>query len=155
MQPLSRRELLRARPRATAPRLPWLSNDSLDRCTRCGDCIDACEEAILVRADGGLPAIDFSLGGCTACGACADACSAGVFDRSQALWPNTLTINENCLTGTGVYCQSCRDGCDQGALVFQLQKPVPLPHINLEACTHCGACISHCPADAINWNPPT
>lgn len=154
MNALSRRALLRAKPENPAPRLPWLSEHALDRCTRCGDCIAACEEAILVKADGGFPAIDFNLGGCTACGACADSCAQSVFDPTLPLWPHTVNIGEQCLTNAGVYCQSCRDGCEPTAIAFTPASPIPLPAIDTEACTRCGMCITLCPTNAITWSLP-
>lgn len=154
MNALSRRALLRAKPENPAPRLPWLADDALNRCTRCGDCINACEEAILINGDGGFPAIDFSLGGCTACGACADSCAHSVFDRALPFWSQHVSIGELCLARNGVYCQSCRDGCEPVAIAFAPVRPIPQPVIDTEACTRCGMCIALCPADAITWSLP-
>ena len=53
-------------------RPPWALNEFLfvDQCTRCNECITACEEEIIIRADGGFPEIDFNRGECTFCELC-------------------------------------------------------------------------------------
>jgi len=62
----------------------------------------------------------------------------------------TLVIDEHCLAHDKVYCESCRDVCAVGAIKFKLQLgQVPLPFIQMEACTGCGDCIPSCPVSAI------
>lgn len=153
MATLTRRALLRAHTEPQAPRLPWLTEDWSSRCSRCGDCLTACEEAILVLADGGFPAIDFSRGGCSQCGACAAVCQRGVFDRSRPLWSAQVQLTDNCLTTQGVYCQSCRDSCEPGAIRFSRER-LPQPHIDNDLCSQCGMCIASCPSQALVWSNP-
>lgn len=59
-------------------------------------------------------------------------------------------INLACLNYMGIYCQSCRDACDPGAIVFkQMVRGVPVPEIAIEQCTACKHCVRSCPAEAI------
>ncbi|MCV5491319.1 ferredoxin-type protein NapF, partial [Escherichia coli] len=56
---LARRGLFRGRLRTAEPpvQLPWSVNWStfVVDCTRCGDCLVACPEQILVNGEGGFP----------------------------------------------------------------------------------------------------
>ena len=62
----------------------------------------------------------------------------------------TLVIGDNCLAHDKIYCESCRDVCEAGAIKFKLQLgQVPLPFIQMEVCTGCGDCIPSCPVSAI------
>ena len=64
-----------------------------------------------------------------------------------------LVIAEHCLARDKIYCESCRDVCEVGAIRFKLQSgQVPLPSIQMEACTGCGDCIRSCPVSAIQIN---
>ncbi|MGB8052179.1 MAG: 4Fe-4S dicluster domain-containing protein, partial [Azonexus sp.] len=88
----SRRGFLRGRPRPKAKiRPPWAlpETDFVDRCTRCGNCLSACPQKILVAGDGGFPTIDFSQHECTFCGDCATACQPLALFRAGGLpaWP--------------------------------------------------------------------
>ena len=61
----SRRGFLRGRPRPRAEiRPPWALTEPAfsARCTRCGDCLTACPQKILVAGDGGFPTVDFARG---------------------------------------------------------------------------------------------
>ena len=79
----SRRALLRGDPTPTEPPLrpPWSVAEDIftDVCTRCGECLAACPEKILIRGDGGFPGVDFQRGECTFCRACVDACPEPAF----------------------------------------------------------------------------
>jgi ferredoxin-type protein NapF len=137
----------------SAIRPPWSSAQSIaDHCTRCGDCIAACPERILVADASGAPAVDFSQGGCTFCGACADSCRVPVFDRALApAWHLDIAISERCLPRHGILCESCRDACGDGAIRFaRAAGRTPVPQIERDRCTGCGACASVCPQSAIS-----
>lgn len=149
-----RRGLLRGhlRPGPSPLRPPWARrNDFTDACTRCGACLDACTDGLIVRGDGGYPQIDFKLGECTFCGACADACPEAAFDRTQGPWEIVATIGRSCLAENGVVCRSCGDACPVSAIAFTL-KPggSASARIDQDACTGCGACLCACPADAVS-----
>lgn len=155
---LGRRRLFTLKPRnEIAPlRPPWASADAVaDRCTRCGDCIAACPEAILTTGDGGFPTVDFSRGECTFCGECAGACGAGVFGATaDPPWQAVAVLGEDCLARRGVMCQSCGDACPERAIRFRLTRgTAPQPAVDPQACTGCGACVAVCPADAVAVRP--
>jgi ferredoxin-type protein NapF len=151
----TRRTFLRGRPgRETVHvRLPWLATHRfVDGCTRCGECLAACPEKIIVPSTGGFPSIDFSRGECTFCGACADACPASLFDRSRAEpWKFKALISGDCLAKRHIMCRSCEDACVQNAIAFKLAPGrLPSPEIYIANCTGCGGCVSVCPENAIS-----
>lgn len=153
----SRRALLlgRNRPLAIQRRPPWSGEDFTDACTRCGDCIAACPEQVLVTGDGGYPQVIFRGEGCTFCGDCAAACPEPVFDLNRKPFSWVASIDEHCLALSGVYCQGCRDACEPRAIRFQpvLGRP-PVPEISADQCTGCFACAAVCPQDAITLRQP-
>ncbi|HEV7368592.1 ferredoxin-type protein NapF [Arenibaculum sp.] len=150
----ARRALLRGRSRVEpAPlRPPWARRDGFtDACTRCGLCIGACPDGLLVRGDGGFPRIDFTLGECTFCRACVDACPEPAFDRSGTPWDIVAAIGPKCLARQGVVCRSCRDACPAAAISFTLEPGgIAIPNLDPRACTGCGACVSACPVDVVS-----
>lgn len=65
-------------------------------------------------------------------------------------WRSKSEINASCLNNIGVYCQACKDDCNQGAIVFnQAKMGIQLPVIISERCTHCRKCVETCPSNAI------
>ena len=63
------------------------------------------------------------------------------------------SIRYDCLARKGVYCNTCAESCDPGAIGFQLiDGGVPQPQIDTERCTGCGDCLASCPAQAIFLN---
>ncbi|WP_237444138.1 ferredoxin-type protein NapF [Sinobacterium norvegicum] len=140
--------------------LPWLiSQSAFDaNCTRCGDCLTACPEDIIVKDDNGFPTINFSQSGCDFCGDCAASCKQDIFlaaeSRTTAMaWQQDAHINENCLAYQNVMCMSCLDSCDASAISFNYQHKIARPSINISACTGCGFCQSSCPTHAISITP--
>nr|WP_238486310.1 ferredoxin-type protein NapF [Motilimonas eburnea] len=138
--------------------LPWRdqSVSFTDGCSRCGECISACETQIIVKGDGGFPSLDFNQGEgeCSFCKQCATVCPEPLFDLSQSEpWQLKAQIKESCLANQDVYCRSCGEQCETQAISF---KPgiSSTPLISLADCTGCGACLSVCPVDAIALNPP-
>jgi ferredoxin-type protein NapF len=151
---LARRALLRGQSAAAARPLrpPWALPEArfVEACTRCGDCIGVCPEAIIVRGDGGFPEVDFRRGACTFCGACVEACAPRALRELDAdPWDLTARVGGACLARHGVHCQTCRDICDVLAVSFVHRRAVPEPVIDAAACTGCGACVAACPAEAI------
>jgi len=151
----SRRGFLRGRPHPRAEtRPPWALHENafIDCCTRCGDCLSACPQKILVAGDGGYPTVDFSHRECTFCGDCAAACRPLALTRGEGLpaWPYKARINASCLAQRGVECRVCGDFCDVRAIHFAPRiGSAPLPAIDTDACTGCGACVAPCPTAAI------
>ncbi len=135
-------------------RLPWVVDEQLftQQCTRCNDCIKACEEKIIVLGSGSYPEIDFSLGECTFCQNCLEVCQQDFFksDKTQPAWESQLAIRDNCLAKNKIFCQSCHDVCEYQAIKFTYrQSAIPEPQINFDSCTGCGACVSSCPNQSI------
>jgi ferredoxin-type protein NapF len=155
----SRRGFLRGRHRPRAEmRPPWGLPESafIDGCTRCGDCLTACPQKILVAGDGGFPTVDFARGECTFCGACAAACQPLVLIRHRGApaWPYKALVSVACLPRRSVECRVCGDFCDVRAIRFAPRLGgTPLPAIDKDACTGCGACVAPCPTAAITIRP--
>jgi ferredoxin-type protein NapF len=151
----SRRGFLRGRPRPKAQiRPPWAlpETDFVDQCTRCGDCLSACPQKILVTGDGGFPTVDFSQRECTFCGNCATACQPLALVRVEGLpaWPYKAVVGDACLPKRGVECRVCGDFCDARAIRFAPRLGnCPLPAIDNTLCTGCGACVCPCPTAAL------
>jgi len=151
----ARRALLRGNAPASLVRPPGAVAEALflDRCTRCNDCIAACPEQLLVRADGGFPERDWQRGECTFCGDCIAACkSEALLPLPQQPWRWRAVIGENCLALHGVTCQSCRDVCPENAIRFR--PGTATPSLDSTCCSGCGACIAVCPVAAIAASKP-
>lgn len=153
---VGRRAFFRGQPRSKCQnRPPWAlaENEFIDRCTRCGDCLSACPTAILVAGDGAYPTVNFAAGECTFCAECLTACRPGALHRNtdeQAAWPYKAAIGDNCLPRHGVECRICGDYCQPRAIRFTPRLGgSPLPSLDPESCTGCGACVGPCPAAAI------
>ena len=161
MVDLSRRAFFRGRPRPRVEkRPPWALAEGafIDHCTRCNDCIKACPTHILVVGDGGYPTVDFREGECTFCGDCVTACQPKALLRTedQQAWPYTASIGEDCLPRQGVECRVCGDFCDARAIRFPPRLGgSPLPEVDTEKCTGCGACVAPCPTVAVTISLPT
>ncbi len=154
---LQRRGFLSGRARSTTfiPRPPWAVPEALfiERCTRCGDCIDACPTRILTKVGGGYPAVDFTRGECTFCGECASCCQPHALWREEAdapAWTLVARIGEACLAPRGVECRICGEACPSGAIRFRPRPGgVAQPSFDAARCTGCGACFAPCPVRAI------
>ena len=156
MVDLSRRGFFRAKPRPLAElRPPWAlpENVFVDRCTRCGDCIRLCPSTILIPGDGGFPTLDFRRGECTFCADCVSSCLPQALQKQADAppWQLRASIGEACLPRQGIECRSCGDFCDARAIRFTPRLGgSPIPEIDDDRCTGCGACIAPCPAIAIS-----
>ncbi|EDQ01520.1 ferredoxin-type protein NapF [Shewanella benthica] len=150
----SRRRLF-SRKKSNAIRPPWSKTDIefTDICTRCDKCIQACETQIIFRGDGGFPEINFADDECTFCNKCAEVCPEPLFlDTEHPPWELKAVVQETCLAYKGVWCQSCKDACDERAIGFKSAiGQAPKPVIDTDLCTGCGACAAPCPTDAINF----
>ena len=157
---LSRRSLFRGRLSAPRPevQLPWSVSwaDFVADCTRCGDCLTACPEQILVKGDGGFPTVAFQRGDCPCCGECVSACQVPVSrPTTQTPWDYVAHIEAGCLASAQVFCQRCQDSCEQQAIRFSPQLGrVPTPSIHTESCNGCGACVADCPVGSIRVGAP-
>lgn len=67
-----------------------------------------------------------------------------------------VAIAAHCLARRGVYCDSCRDACEVGAIRFVPRlSAVPQPSLDVDRCTQCGECVRVCPQDAIRVRSKT
>ena len=65
--------------------------------------------------------------------------------------PAGLAISDACLARLGVVCQACGDACPERAIRFSLRHGgPPLPSLEGDRCTGCGACVPICPIGAIS-----
>jgi ferredoxin-type protein NapF len=72
----------------------------------------------------------------------------------RAPLPPSVAVGPGCLALNGVYCESCRDSCEPGALRFVLQQGAPpRPVFEPQICTRCGECAAACPVNAISVAP--
>lgn len=155
--PVSRRDLFRGRVvgHDGALRPPWAAADAdfLSRCDRCGECVRACAEGVLVKGAGGFPEVSFRHGHCIFCGDCLSVCRPGALRREAvdaAPWTLAATVSADCLCDSGIACRVCGDFCDAGAIRFRPQVGGRL-RLELDggACTGCGACVAPCPVRAV------
>ena len=142
------------------PRPPWSLPGELffQACCRCGLCIEACPENILVTDRFRFPRVDFQLGYCSFCGMCREVCdSASVehhrqsaFHHKEPPWSITVRISDQCLAARGVLCRTCGEECTERAITFiHQQGGVASPSVKPEKCTGCGACVRPCPTGAV------
>ncbi|WP_170763915.1 ferredoxin-type protein NapF [Ruegeria lacuscaerulensis] len=123
-----------------------------DLCTKCGDCVEACPESVIVIGSDGFPVLHAVEGPCTFCGDCAQACPTDALQIERlADWPWRATLQTaSCLSMNGVSCRVCQDNCEQNAISFRLQPGGNAePSLDANACTGCGACVALCPVDAV------
>ncbi len=142
--------------RRAPQRPPWAQPESTftEVCSRCGDCIQACPEGLLVAGRGGFPQVDFQRSGCSFCARCVDACAPHALRREhlgQLPWLLRAQIGAQCLSNQGIECRSCGEHCDVRAIRFRLTAGrVAHPQLDEQVCTGCGNCVSVCPASAIS-----
>lgn len=160
MVDLARRNFFKAKNIHASPaiRLPYVIDDKtfVEKCTQCSTCITACPENIIIKGDGGFPEIDFSRGECTFCNKCVDVCEAPLFKQldKELAFDLHIEIKGSCLAVNQVLCRSCEDSCETEAISFKyLESSIPQPHILLDSCNGCGACVSVCPEASIELSP--
>jgi ferredoxin-type protein NapF len=160
---IKRRQLLRGQIRDQLPpiRPPWAQAEDVfvQLCTRCDDCISACDENILIRGSGGFPEISFKTAGCDFCGDCLQACTANALQAPvpapSIAWHHRATINNSCLSLNAIVCRSCGEACDTDAIQFKLEvggNATPL--LDIECCNGCGECLVVCPNQSISLHIP-
>lgn len=64
----------------------------------------------------------------------------------------TASIGDDCLTTSGVMCESCAESCEHGAIRFIRRGAIKQPVLDSDACTGCGECLAVCPANAISMS---
>ena len=148
---IARRAFFRGRAVQIAHHVPWAVAAFEDACRRCDECVQACEEAILIIGDGGFPTVDFRRGACTFCGACVAACRYGALDNAVSpVWSIRFVISDDCLSRRGIACRSCGESCPAAAIRFCLAIGGRAePQLDPDSCTGCGACVAVCPTETI------
>lgn len=153
---INRRQFLRGdfRGQHHALRPPWALNERafMDACTRCGKCVAACPQEILVQKRAGYPQVDFQLGECDFCSACVGSCEPGAlfFTPDAAPWNAKASITDACLARHGIFCIACLEHCESRAIRRQLTAhSASPPEITIVKCNGCGACYRSCPVNAI------
>jgi ferredoxin-type protein NapF len=139
----------------TPPRPPWASRPDADftaRCTRCGDCLQACPRGVLKAGDGGFPEITFERQGCSLCGDCSRVCTTGAIGAiSASAFHRRVQVADLCLAQHGVECRVCADACETRAIRFvPALGGIAKLTLELSACTGCGDCIAPCPVAALS-----
>ena len=141
-------------PAAPAPRTDWLRPPGaveealfLERCTKCGDCLKACEPGALVcHPQDGTPIIFADQSPCLLCDdlPCITACATDALlpvDRIHDVRMGMATVSQRlCTAGQG--CHACVSKCPTDALAMDFGE-LRL-RIAPEACVGCGICESVC-----------
>lgn len=155
---VSRRAFLqggRAVPVLPRPPGALADGDFESACTRCGDCLAACPDGLLVKGEGGFPVYEAARGECTFCGDCTRACGSGALLPARiADWPWRARVDAACLSAAGVLCLACKDACAAAAIRFPPGAGLGAPAIDGGRCTGCGACVAACPAGALALRQP-
>jgi len=128
-------------------------------CTRCGDCVDACEYKTIFLLPArvgaksvGTPALDLLNKGCHLCAdwPCVAACEPKALKLPDVKEPESIQLPclamaeidvSACLPYSGPECGACVNSCPvPDALQWELEKPV----INEKLCVGCGMCREAC-----------
>lgn len=155
MVDLSRRGMLTGKWRkaSDAIRPPWSGEEHafLTHCTRCDACVQACENRILERGEGGYPKVNFARGECSFCAACTQVCPESLFlSRLTRAWDLMFSVEAHCLAYQSVECHRCQDSCEPQAITFRpTLSGIYQPQLDNHACYGCGACVASCPVSAI------
>lgn len=131
-------------------------------CSRCGSCMRACPEGIIVPDLGAggpgswlTPRLDFSRRYCNEwCQRCTDICPTGAIGRLSLEAKRALSIGiaqvsrARCLAWKDAqYCMVCHEFCSYQAVRIVTHNGVNCPEVDEILCRGCGACQCHCPAD--------
>jgi len=119
----------------------------LDRCTKCGDCIKACDPgAIVCHAGDGTPVIFADQSPCLLCDdlPCIAACATDALhpvDRIQDIRLGMVVVSHRlCTAGQG--CHACVSTCPVDALAMDFSTM--RLEVSTEGCVGCGKCEHIC-----------
>lgn len=127
----------------------------VDRCTRCGKCVEACPRHAIFPLDDsfgrarGTPAILARQAPCVVCEGlkCTQVCPSKSLSRIAPfdIQMGTAVVLETCVTFAGEPCAVCVGACPvPGALATQDGRPV----VDALRCVGCGVCEHVCPTPA-------
>lgn len=127
----------------------------LERCYRCGCCVDVCPPQALQSWNGldtklsGTPYIDPDVQGCILCGnlSCMDACPSGALeriDRAQIRIGLAQVNTDRCRRSRGDECRECIARCPVGEAAIRLDGNGAI-QVNAVGCAGCGTCQEACP----------
>jgi len=144
-------------PKPTAPtieRTDWLrppgaveESDFLERCTKCGDCLEVCPyEAIVHNSQDGTPVIFPEKSPCRLCEdlPCIDACETEALLPVESLRDIHLglavVIHQDCTAAHG--CNACVSQCPTQAISMNFSSFRVM--IDEQSCVGCGICQHIC-----------
>lgn len=118
----------------------------LERCTKCGDCIEICPPGAIIATSDGTPGIFADETPCALCEdlPCIAACATDALvpvDGIAAVRMGMATITHRlCTAGQG--CHACVSKCPTNALDMDFESLRLV--LSSEACVGCGMCESVC-----------
>lgn len=127
-------------------------SEFLAACTRCGDCLRACQPGAIrlapepLRGAAGTPVIDPLVAPCLLCEElpCIRACEPGALrPEAPAQLGTALVQLHDCLNRLGSECSVCSERCPVPGAI---QILAGVPSVDASLCTGCGMCQHACPA---------
>jgi ferredoxin-type protein NapF len=135
-------------------------------CVRCGSCVRACPEGIIVAdlGRGGIaglfaPRVTYEKGFCQPhCHLCTQVCPSGAIarltlpEKERALIGLARVDMPACLIAQGTGCGACVHACPWQAITIEVGDPpdyVETLAIDPERCNGCGACQAICPTEPV------
>lgn len=130
-------------------------------CVRCGSCMQACPQRILIpdlgqSGVGGFltPVVDYDRNYCDEwCYQCTQVCPTGAIRRMTLEEKRDVVMGvaridrSRCIAWSQQqYCMVCNEFCPYQAIRTRENLGVPCPEVNATLCRGCGACQSNCPA---------
>lgn len=136
--------------------------DFLLKCSRCDDCVSACEKGLIFPLPArrgaqvvGTPVLDLLNKSCDLCDdwPCVNACKTGALQLPEIAEDKVIEKpklafavldTSACLPYLGPECGACDGVCPvPGALVFEMEKPI----IDKDLCVGCALCREVCVVD--------
>ncbi|WP_254768070.1 4Fe-4S binding protein [Salinilacihabitans rarus] len=144
----------------------------LERCIKCGRCVQVCPTSALTFADvpdgllhSGVPILDPENGGCIAwneaCLDCVDACPTDALrdlptdDRGRLPADEVIGVAQ-VDAGRCINCSNCDPVCPTDAIREPGYEDRETFSVDTDRCPGCGRCVEACPVDgtAIELYPP-